>query len=131
MNKYTAMKIVVVLALFTGATGLATDYFRLRTAPVTTVVNGDAGRGKQAISRYGCGSCHVIPGVSGANNHVGPPLTEWNKRAYIAGKLPNDPDNLIDWIQQPQSVWPGNVMPNLGVTNQDARDIAAYLYTLR
>ena len=53
------------------------------------------------------------------------------RRAYIAGQLPNDPENLVRWIQDPQGVEPGTAMPNLGVTAAVARDMAAYLYTLR
>jgi cytochrome c len=62
---------------------------------------------------------------------VGPPLTMFARRAYIAGRLPNVPDNLIRWLQDPQGVEPGTAMPNLGVGPPVARDMAAYLYTLR
>lgn len=99
--------------------------------PEQTVEGGDAARGKQLMHRYACATCHVIPGVAGANGQVGPPLTSWAQRAYIAGNLSNTPENLIRWVQVPQSVEPGTAMPNLGVTDQDARDIASYLYTLR
>jgi cytochrome c2 len=91
----------------------------------------DAGRGKVAIRRYGCGSCHTIPGITGANALVGPPLAQIASRVYIAGVLPNEPDNLIRWIENPPAVDPKTVMPYMGVTPRDARDIAAYLYTLR
>lgn len=73
----------------------------------------------------------MIPGVSGANGLVGPPLIKWSGRSFIAGEVPNNPENLITWITVPQSIEPGTVMPNLGVLDEDARDIAAYLYTLR
>jgi cytochrome c1 len=91
---------------------------------------GDPDRGARLISDYGCGSCHVVPGVSGAHGLVGPPLTDFGRRSYIAGVLPNNADNLQHWISDPQSVVPGNAMPDLGVTTVDARDIAAYLLTL-
>ena len=94
-------------------------------------VTGDWRRGQQAIERYGCGSCHVIPGVTGARGLVGPPLINWSQRTVIAGKLPNTEDNLVQWIEDPQGVWPGNDMPNLGVNDAEAHDIAAYLYTIR
>ena len=90
----------------------------------------DPARGVRAIRAYGCGSCHMIPGVQGADGMVGPPLNGWRQRAIIAGYLANTPDHLVQWIVMPQSVAPGNAMPNLGVTDGDARDIAAYLYTL-
>jgi putative membrane protein len=88
-------------------------------------------RGRAAIRRYGCGSCHDIPGVVGAHGMVGPPLGTVAKRVYIAGVLPNEPDNLVRWIENPQGVDPKTAMPNMGVTTRDARDIASYLYTLR
>ncbi len=87
--------------------------------------------GKEAIPRYGCGSCHTIPGVKGADALVGPPLTAFSKRAFIAGQLANSEPNLVRWIRDPQSVEPGTAMPNLGVTKEDAENIAAYLSTLQ
>jgi cytochrome c len=85
--------------------------------------------GVAAFRKYGCGSCHTISGVSGANGLVGPPLTGIGNRRYIAGELANTHDNLMHWIQHPQSVNPRTAMPELGVTPQDANDIAALLYT--
>ena len=90
-----------------------------------------ASRGKQRIQAYGCGSCHQIPGIDGATGMVGPSLEGFAKRTFIAGQLPNTNDSLVRWIMVPQSVSPGNAMPNLGVSERDARDIAAYLATLR
>lgn len=87
--------------------------------------------GKEAITRYGCGSCHLIPGVPGADGLVGPPLQHFNQRGYIAGQLANTPDNLVRWLRNPQEVEPGTAMPNLGVTDEDARNIAAYLMGLQ
>jgi cytochrome c len=92
---------------------------------------GDPVRGWQAIQTYGCHSCHAVPGVPSANSYVGPPLTAWAARHYIAGKLPNEPDYLVQWIRFPQAIEPGTAMPNMGVTENDAQDIAAYLYTLQ
>ena len=95
------------------------------------VLGGDAARGERVIEEMGCGECHVIPGVGGADGMVGPPLTRWARRSYIAGTLPNAPDNLIKWIMDPHAVEPGTAMPELGVNEQQARDMAAYLYTLK
>lgn len=89
---------------------------------------GDAARGKIALTQHACPVCHVIPGVVGADSRVGPSLESWAQRAYIAGRLPNTPDNLVDWIRHPQRLAPGNAMPDLGVSEQDAWDMAAYLY---
>jgi cytochrome c1 len=87
-------------------------------------------RGAKLIQQYGCGSCHTIPGLDRAEGLVGPPLTRFGARSYIAGELPNNAENLRRWIQDPQSVEPNVAMPNLGVSDIDARDIVAYLYTL-
>lgn len=95
-----------------------------------TIRGGDPERGRSLVESYGCGACHVVPGVPGANSLVGPPLTAFAQRSYIAGNLANIPENLMRWIRYPQQVEPGTAMPNLNVTDADARDIAAYLYTL-
>jgi cytochrome c1 len=100
-------------------------------APPRATSQGIPERGKALISSYGCGSCHTVPGVKGADGLVGPPLDEFARRSYIAGMLPNSARNLQHWIRDPQSVVPGNAMPNLGVTERDAEDITAYLYTLK
>ena len=91
----------------------------------------DVQRGKDAILKYGCTACHNIPGVEGPRGMVGPPLDHWKSRNFIAGKFPNALDTMVKWLQNPQSMDPNNAMPNLGVTADDARDISAYLYTLK
>jgi cytochrome c len=88
-----------------------------------------ASRAPSEIAAYGCGSCHTIAGVAGANADIGPQLHDLAAHRYIAGRLPNTAPNLIRWIRGPQQVDPGNVMPDLGVSDQAARDIAAYLYS--
>ena len=95
------------------------------------LTGGDPDRGVSAIGRYGCGSCHTIPGIRGATALVGPPLTRIASRSYLAGEIQNTPTNMVRWIQHPQRIEKGTVMPEMGVTETDARDIAAYLYTLR
>ena len=92
---------------------------------------GDPSRGAAVIAREGCGACHSISGIAGANGRVGPPLDNVGARTIIAGLLPNTPPNMITWLRAPQSVVPGNAMPDMGLSNKDAHDIAAYLYTLR
>lgn len=98
---------------------------------IQSVTAGNAANGRQLLYSYGCGSCHSIPGVGEANGNVGPPLTNFGRRLYIAGVLQNTPEQLSRWITRPQEVQPGNAMPDLGVTQGQARDMAAYLYTLR
>lgn len=98
---------------------------------VQLVPGGDSERGRVLMRDYGCHTCHLIPGVPGANSLVGPPLTAWAERQFIAGALPNLPNELIAWLQDPQAIEPKTAMPNLGATEQEARDMSAYLYTLR
>ncbi len=92
---------------------------------------GSRDRGAAQIRRYGCGACHDIPGIPGAHARVGPALKGIAGQAYLAGRLPNEPANLTAWIRNPQHIRPPNAMPEMGVTESEARDIAAYLYTLR
>lgn len=92
---------------------------------------GDARQGRVLIQHFGCGACHVIPGVSTADSEVGPPLTAMGRRIYVAGMLRNTPDNLAYWIEHPQQVVPGNAMPDMGISHRQAQDIAAYLLSLR
>lgn len=93
--------------------------------------NGDPERGRIEIRAFGCGACHEIAGVRGATGRVGPPLLAVGRHAYIAGILPNTPDNLVAWLQNPPAIDPKTAMPNLGLTAEQAQDITAYLYTLR
>lgn len=89
---------------------------------------GDPREGAVLVTRYSCGACHLMPGVPNANGLVGPPLGRFARRTVIAGVLPNTPPNLVQWLRNPQAVTPGNAMPNVGLTDAQARDIAAYLY---
>ena len=92
---------------------------------------GDPARGRIAIQQYACTACHRIPGIVGPKSHTGPPLEAIGSRKYIAGILPNNFDNLVRWLRQPQSVDPQTAMPDTGLTEADARDIAAYLARLK
>jgi cytochrome c len=81
------------------------------------------------IVQYGCQTCHVIPSVPGAVGKVGPSLESLNQRSYLAGTLSNTPANLQEWIMHPQSIHPGTAMPEMGVTQDDAKEIAVFLET--
>jgi cytochrome c2 len=100
-------------------------------ALVRALTNGEPERGSHALEVHGCGACHRIPGVPKARGLVGPPLEGIASRSYLAGRLPNEPLNLIRWIRHPREVDPETAMPEQGVSDADARDMAAYLYTLR
>ena len=94
-------------------------------------VGGDPERGAAEIRDIGCGSCHTIPGIAGADGLVGPPLNFISRRIYLAGVLRNTPENMMAWLQNPQKFVPGNAMPNMNLSEEQSRNIAAYLYTLR
>ena len=100
-------------------------------APPWGHFGGDAARGRLTISRDGCGSCHEIPGVADAHGLAGPPLDHFAQRTIVAGLLPNTPENLVRWVRQPQTIVPNNAMPDTGLSDAQARDVAAYLYTLQ
>ena len=102
----------------------------VRKVDAPIVPGGDAERGRKAITAYGCGSCHVIPGVKGARGLVGPSLQTTASHVYIAGVLPNDPESIVRWIMNPPAVDPKTAMPALGVPEQDARDMAEYIYRI-
>jgi cytochrome c1 len=118
-----------LLALLVAGLGAAACNRDSQTA--SAITGGDAGRGREAIRRYGCTTCHSIPGIADATGTVGPPLDKMGRRTYVAGRLENTPGNLQRFIRHPQEVDPPNAMPDVGVTEADGRDIAAYLYTLK
>lgn len=122
---------LIGLALIIGALGMASCGDTRRTT--RSVAGGDVAVGRQAAISYGCTSCHAIPGMrtpGGLNSSVGPPLENFATRRYIAGTLANTDANLVNWIQDPQAIRPGSAMPNIGVSETDARHIAAFLYSL-
>lgn len=97
---------------------------------VAIVPRGDPAAGRRAAEHYLCSTCHVIPGVVGADRHVGPPLAGIAARPFIGGIVPNTPQNMVRWLQNPQQFDPQSAMPALLLNEKDARDIAAFLATL-
>lgn len=91
---------------------------------------GDPARGRIVIVRMACGSCHVIPGIEGADGRVGPSLAGFRARRMIAGALPNDGRNLRRYLMSPRTIVPGNAMPDQRLSDAEAGDVAAYLATL-
>nr|WP_218106485.1 c-type cytochrome [Duganella sp. SG902] len=94
------------------------------------VAGGDARRGQLLLAQYQCGTCHQIAGVASARGQLGPPLDGFGRRSYIAGSVPNTPQALERWLIDPPSMKPGTSMPAMGVSAEDARHMAAYLYAL-
>jgi len=81
----------------------------------------------ELMIQYGCPTCHVVPNVPGAVGKVGPSLDSLSQRSYLAGSLPNTPENLVQWVMHPQHFRPGTAMPEMGVTPNDAVVIARFL----
>ena len=107
-----------------------------QSAPTThnalgQAIGGDPDRGRYVLLQYGCITCHDIPGVVGAAIPVGPPPAGMGVRSFIGGVMPNTPENMVRWLLAPQQYVPDGAMPNLGVSERDARDMAAYLGSLR
>jgi len=97
----------------------------------STLAQASAERGLQRIAEHGCASCHTIPGVRGPPSGVGPPLDGMARRAYVGGVLPNTPDNLVRWLEDPPAIDFRTAMPDVGLSHAEAADIAAYLLTLQ
>lgn len=126
--------IVILVLILIAYLGIITGTERTKVTPLAAsqqIASAQPEAGRQMIIKYGCGSCHTIPGVPGAQGRVGPVLKDLRSQGYIAGMLPNTADNLVRWIREPQVVAPGNAMPDLEVTQADAQNIAAYLYSLK
>lgn len=90
----------------------------------------DSARGLRVVARVGCGSCHAVPGLDWPRGEVGPALDRFGERTLIAGHLPNRPDILVAYLRNAPAVLPGTTMPAMPITEQESRDVAAYLYTL-
>lgn len=118
-----ALTVLIVAASLLTACAPERDY-------VPRVSGGDADRGREALARYECGVCHVIPGVANAIGTVGPALDDYSKRSYVAGKFPNEPETLVRWIVDAPAMAPLTAMPAIAMSHQEARDMAAYLYEL-
>jgi cytochrome c len=94
-------------------------------------IAGDRERGRSLVAQFQCGRCHEVPGVEGARGSLAPSLARLGARRYLAGQLPNGPVTLARWIVDPAALLPGAAMPAMGVDAVQARDIAAYLLSLR
>jgi cytochrome c len=99
--------------------------------PASRVVGGDPERGRLLVQQYQCAACHFIPEVQGPNGDAGPSLQYMGRLSYIAGSIPNQPENMIRFLQNPPAVKPGTLMPALGITDDEARHMAAFMYSLK
>jgi cytochrome c len=120
--------ILVLAALAVGAGSLWQMQHRSANIAVA-LTGGDIARAPDLIRRYGCAGCHIIPGIPGGDGRVGGPLKDIRQRVYVGGVITNSPDNMIKWIVSPQTLSPRSAMPATGISEAEARDVAAYLYS--
>ena len=108
------------------AAGVQAAPVRLTPAPN---MGGNAQNGRQLFTAKGCTGCHQIPGVPAKPSLTGPLLNNMALRPTIAGEqIQNTPENMAKWIQNPPALKPGTAMPALGLTDQEAQDLAAFVY---
>jgi cytochrome c len=125
IGRLVGAAVLLGLALFALGAGLAAwraSETSQRQAVAYALTGGHASRAPGLIIAYGCAGCHAIPGIAGADGQVGPPLSGLRQRVFIGG-------NLVQWIVDPHSVSPKTAMPVTGISIDDARDVAAFLYT--
>jgi cytochrome c1 len=96
-----------------------------------TLRDADAARGRQLVVAHGCAACHRFPDVAWPRGGLGPSLQGFGRQGLIAGRLPNQPGVLMQFIRNAPAELPGTAMPAIPMTDQDARDVAAYLLQLQ
>ena len=119
-----AMALLVALVAAVGMTWKAQHQ---SNSVAMAMTGGDLARAPDIIRRYGCAGCHTIPGIPGGDGQVGGPLSDIKHRVYVGGVLTNSPDNLVRWIVSPQAFSPRSAMPETGISEAEARDVAAFL----
>ena len=122
------LALFVVISLMVGFHFLTWGFHRASPPMVSHMAGAHPDRGPSLIRKHGCSACHTLPGSSTATRSVGPGLENVKDQMYVAGTLLNTPQNLMLWIQHPEQIRPNTAMPNLGVGEDEARDIVAYLY---
>lgn len=134
----SSVKIASIAMLLLAATAAAGGggYYQLREkreakTRAIALTGGDPDRASDLIGKYGCSGCHQIPGVRSPGGRAAPPLSDVGARMYIGGVLTNTGDNLVRWIANPKAFNPQTAMPITGISEDEARHVAAYLYALR
>jgi cytochrome c2 len=128
----TGLSVAGALAILIAAAAGGGMFWQKQDRAATTanaMTGGDGARAPEIIRRYGCAGCHTIPGIPGGDGKVGGPLQDIRQRVYVGGVVVNAPDNLVKWIVSPQTFSPRTAMPATGISEAEARDVAAYLYS--
>src|SRR4051812_33419481 len=130
LSRTRSIAVSVAAICIASATGIGLSWWsRLQAEKVArTITGGDPASATDIMRRYGCAGCHTIPGVPGGDGRVGGSLAGLRQRVYIAGVTTNSPDNLVRWIVSPQAFSSQTAMPASGISEPEARDVAAYLY---
>ena len=127
-DRWVVAGVTLAVAIVAAASAAAWSSERQAERVARTITGGDPTRAPEIMRRYGCGGCHTIPGIPGADGQVGPRLSGLIHRVYIGGVASNSPDHLIRWIVAPQELSPRSAMPATGISETEARDVAASLY---
>jgi cytochrome c2 len=127
----TSVRPFIVILTIVGLNGMAacSDAPDDRVSPLR-ITGSDPEQGRGLIQAFGCGACHTIDGIRGARGKVGPELRNYAQQHLLAGFLPNTPQHLVAWLLEPVALKPSTGMPAQGLTEVEARHVAAYLYTL-
>jgi cytochrome c len=125
-----ALGVIVLVALAAGGGGY---WWKQHSAQrdAADLTGGNAKAGRALMRQFGCAGCHTVSGIPGAVGRVGPQLDKVAQQVYIAGGVANTPDNLVRWIVDPKAVNPRSAMPRTGISVAQARDVAAYLHSLK
>lgn len=124
-----AFAAATAIALGAAAVAMTWSAQQQSEAVARAMTGGEPSHAPLVIRRYGCAGCHTISGIPGGDGQVGGPLTDIRHRVYVGGVLPNSADNLVNWIVAPQAFSPRTAMPATGISEAEARDVAAYLYS--
>ena len=127
-RRYWLLGTLCLSLLALGGISISRHQAQQKAELAITLTGGDPSRAPWLVTRYGCGGCHTIAGIPGADGQVGPPLHALIERVYIGGSAPNTAENLVAWLVDPQQFSPRAAMPPAGLNQAEARDIAAYLY---
>jgi cytochrome c oxidase subunit 2 len=107
------------------------DQWLADQAEPAAAVSGDAAAGQELfLDVQLCAACHSVRGTSAAST-VGPDLTHFMSRDTFAGAIfENTEENLIAWLEDPPEMKPGSLMPDYNLTEEQIRNLVAYLQTL-
>lgn len=128
-HRWNIVGAIAALAALAVAAGSLWQIEHRSTNIAVALTGGNITRAPELIRRYGCAGCHTISGIPGGDGQVGGPLQDIRRRVFIGGVITNSPDNMIKWIVSPQTFSPRSAMPATGISEAEARDVAAYLYS--